>query len=178
MLFSSTNDERRTMLIFNVIKLYCFIKIYKNFKLYILRMQIISIRQIWAVYKNSAIIKIVLLIENAWFTHSRARKKLILHITEPKGPNFTLVNVVGAKFNRISRVSGRSLIKDDRGAGRTADKSERNRVPGRGPFKVGNSPETSGRTAPRTPRCGAVPNNNVGSHKQGDKTNTRLDGGS
>lgn len=65
----------------------------------------------------------------------RVRKNLILYTTQPKSSNFTLVNVVGAKFNRISRVSGRTLIKDDRGAGRTADKSERNRVPGRGLLK-------------------------------------------
>lgn len=69
-------------------------------------------------------------------SHIQCYEKLdSTHITQPKSSNFTLVNIVGAKFNRISLVSGRTLIKDDRGAGRTADKSGRNRVPGRGLLK-------------------------------------------
>jgi len=62
-------------------------------------------------------------------------KNVILPIVQPKSPNFALSYIVGAKFNRISRVSRRTLIKDNRGTGRTADKSERNRAPGRGLLK-------------------------------------------
>jgi len=59
----------------------------------------------------------------------------ILYTVYVKSPNFALSYIVGAKFNRISRMSRRTLIKDDRGTGRTADKSERNRAPGRGLLK-------------------------------------------
>lgn len=54
-----------------------------------------------------------------------------------------------SKFSCPSVHRSSSLIKDNRGGGRTADKSRVQSRTRTQPFKVGNSPETSGRTVPR-----------------------------